>query len=252
MGFDLFNLNDRVALVTGGGSGLGQAIACGLAAAGARLVVTDLSLEGAFETRDKIQEQGGEAYAERMDVTNRSEIEEVAANVQQKWGSIAILVNSAGIAIRGTVLDYAESDWDKIIAVNLKGTFLPSQVAARQMVEERQGKIINLASIGAFIAYPGSMAYLASKGGVAQLTKSFALELAPFNIQVNAIAPCLFDTPLVSRVRADSKQYFIDRTPAGRMGQPEDIVGAAVFLASDTSSMVTGHILSVDGGYLIA
>jgi 2-deoxy-D-gluconate 3-dehydrogenase len=96
------------------------------------------------------------------------------------------------------------------------------------------------------------MAYLASKGGVAQLTKSFALELAPFNIQVNAIAPCLFDTPLVSRARADSKEYFIEKTPAGRMGQPEDIVGAAVFLASDTASMVTGHILAVDGGYLIA
>jgi NAD(P)-dependent dehydrogenase (short-subunit alcohol dehydrogenase family) len=122
------------------------------------------------------------------------------------------------------------------------------------MVERRAGKIINLASIGGLIAYAGSIAYLASKGGVVQLTKGFAVELAPFNIQVNAIAPSLFETPMMAGSRADSEsqRYFMDRTPLGRRGQPEEIVGAAVFLAANSSSMVTGHILAVDGGFLSA
>ena len=122
------------------------------------------------------------------------------------------------------------------------------------MAEQRRGKIINLASIGSFVAYPHSIAYLASKGGVAQLTKGFALELAPFNVQVNAIAPSLFDTPLIARVRSDEESlaYFAKRTPAGRMGKSEEIIGAAIFLASEASAMVTGHILAVDGGYLAA
>ena len=161
-------------------------------------------------------------------------------------------MNSAGIAIKGTAIDYLESAWDAVISTNLKGTFLTCQAVGRHMVERRRGKIVNLASIGSLVAYPHSVAYLASKGGVAQLTKAFAVELAPFNVQVNAIAPSLFDTPLVRRVRSDSASlsYFIERTPLGRMGKPEELKGAAIFLASDASSMVTGHILLVDGGFM--
>jgi len=248
----LFQLEGRVALVTGVGSGLGQAIACGLAGAGARVMVADIAEQGAQETATLVQQQGGEARTALVDVSQRSQVEEAVAATLQAWGAIDILVNSAGIAIRGTALEYPEEAWDKVIAVNLKGTFLASQAAGRHMAERRKGKIINIASIGAFVAYPYSVAYLASKGGVAQLTKSFAVELAPFDVQVNAIAPSIFDTPLLRRVRSDSSSltYFMERTPLKRVGKPEEVVGAAIFLASDASSMVTGHILPVDGGFL--
>lgn len=248
----LFQLAGRTALITGGGSGLGRAISIGFAEAGARVAVTDISIENAVETATIIKAQGGEAFAERLDVTQRSEVETLTSKLLQRWDSLDILVNSAGRAIRGTALDYKEEDWTAIIAVNLTGTFFCCQAAGRQMAAQRRGKIINLASIGGFIAYPGSIAYLASKGGVVQLTRGFAVELAPYNVQVNAIAPSLFDTPMVASTRSDaeSHKYFMDRTPAGRKGRPEEIAGAAIFLAADGSSMVTGHTLAVDGGYL--
>lgn len=248
----LFQLAGRTALITGGGSGLGRAISIGFAEAGARVAVADISIENAVETATIIKAQGGEAFAERLDVTRRSEVETLTSKLLQRWDSLDILVNSAGRAIRGTALDYKEEDWTAIIAVNLTGTFFCCQAAGRQMAAQRRGKIINLASIGGFIAYPGSIAYLASKGGVVQLTRGFAVELAPYNVQVNAIAPSLFDTPMVASTRSDaeSHKYFMDRTPAGRKGRPEEIAGAAIFLAADGSSMVTGHTLAVDGGYL--
>jgi NAD(P)-dependent dehydrogenase (short-subunit alcohol dehydrogenase family) len=250
----LFQLTGRTALITGGGSGLGRAISIGFAEAGARVAVADISVENAVQTATTIETQGGNALAERLDVTQRSEVEVLINKLLQRWGSLDILVNSAGRAIRGTALDYKEEDWATIIGVNLTGTFFCCQVAGRQMASQRRGKIINLASIGGFIAYPGSIAYLASKGGVVQLTRGFAVELAPYNVQVNAIAPSLFDTPMVVSTRSDaeSHKYFMDRTPAGRKGRPEEIVGAAIFLAADCSSMVTGHTLAVDGGYLSA
>ncbi len=249
-----FQLKGRSALVVGGGSGLGEAIAGGLAAAGARVAVADISIESAERVAQNVLQQGGEARSEKLDVTSRAEVERVVSGVVEAWGAVDILVNSAGIAIKETALDYPEAAWDKIIATNLKGTFLTCQAAGRQMAARKRGKIINIASIGAMIAYPGSIAYLASKGGVAQLTKGFAVELAPFNVQVNAIAPSLFNTPMVHKTRSDSgsQSYFVSRTPAGRLGEPPEIVGSAEFLASDASNRVTGHILAVDGGYLSA
>jgi NAD(P)-dependent dehydrogenase (short-subunit alcohol dehydrogenase family) len=250
----LFQLAGRTALITGGGSGLGRAICIRFAEAGARVAVADISLENAIETAKMIEAQGGEAFAEKLDVTRRSEVETLTSEVLRRSGSLDILVNSAGRAIRGTALEYKEEDWAAIIGVNLTGTFFCCQAAGRQMALQRRGKIINMASIGGFIAYSGSIAYLASKGGVVQLTRGFAIELAPYNIQVNAIAPSLFDTPMVVSTRSDSEsqKYFMDRTPIGRKGRPEEIVGAAIFLAADCSSMVTGHTLAVDGGYLSA
>jgi NAD(P)-dependent dehydrogenase (short-subunit alcohol dehydrogenase family) len=254
MASNLFQLAGKTALVTGGGSGLGWAICCGLSEAGAQLVAADISLANVDQTVGLIKEAGGEAYAEQLDVTKKQDVEVVVKRVIQKYGAIDILVNCADRAIRGTALDYTEQDWDTIIDVNLKGTFLCCQLVARHMVERRAGKIINLASIGGFIAYAGSIAYLASKGGVVQLTKGFAVELAPFNVQVNAIAPSFFDTPMVAGSRSDSEsqRYFMDRTPIGRKGRPEEIVGAAIFLPAGSSSMVTGHTLAVDGGFLSA
>jgi NAD(P)-dependent dehydrogenase (short-subunit alcohol dehydrogenase family) len=254
MGSDLFELTGKTALVTGGGSGLGRAICRGLAEAGARIVAADISLANAEQTASLVKEAGGEAQAEELDVTSQSNVEAVVQRAIQKFGAVDILVNSAGRAIRGTALEYSERDWDTIINVNLKGTFLCCQVVGKHMAERRSGKIINLASIGGFIAYAGSIAYLASKGGVVQLTKGFAVELAPFNVQVNAIAPSLFETPMManSRSDSDSQRYFMERTPLGRRGVPEEIVGAAIFLAAGSSSMVTGHTLAVDGGFLSA
>ena len=254
MGSNLFQLTGKTALVTGGGSGLGRAICCGLAEAGARIVAADISLANAEQTVSLVKEAGGEGQAEELDVTKKSIVEGVVDRAIHKWGAIDILVNCAGRAIRGTALDYSEQDWNTIIDVNLKGTFLCCQVVGKHMAERRSGKIINIASIGAFIAYAGSIAYLASKGGVVQLTKGFAVELASFNVQVNAIAPSLFDTPMMANSRSDSEsqRYFMERTPIGRRGRPEEIVGAAIFLAAGSSSMVTGHTLAVDGGFLSA
>ena len=252
--FDLFQLDGKAALVTGGGGGLGRAICRGFASAGARVAVTDSSPERARETARLIADDGGEVIAEALDVTSKTHVDEFVARVAGKWQGLDIIVNCAGRAIRGAAIDYTEADWDTIIDVNLKGTFLCCQAAARHMVERRRGKIINIASIGGFIAYPGSIAYLASKGGVVQLTRGFAVELAPYNVQVNAIAPSLFETSMTQGTRSDpeSQRYFMDRTPVGRKGQPEEIVGAAIFLAADCSGMVTGHVLAVDGGFLAA
>lgn len=252
MALDIFQLTGKSALITGGGSGLGRAICRGFADAGAKVAVADLSLDRARETATGLEQQAATAF--QLDVTNKVQVEETVAQVVESWGAIDILVNCAGRAIRGTALEYKEEDWNAIIDVNLKGTFLCCQAAGRRMASRRCGKIINIASIGGFIAYPGSIAYLASKGGVIQLTRGFAVELAGYNVQVNAIAPSLFDTPMVAGTRSDleSLTYFMDRTPAGRKGKPDEIVGAAIFLATESSSMVTGHTLAVDGGFLAA
>jgi NAD(P)-dependent dehydrogenase (short-subunit alcohol dehydrogenase family) len=251
---EVFQLSDKRALVTGGGGGLGRAICRGLAQAGALVVVADVSLDSASDAVALLGQNSGRAFARQLDVTSKEQVESAVSEVVEQWGAIDVLVNCAGRAIRGTALDYKEEDWNTIIDVNLKGTFLCCQAAGRVMAAQHRGKIINMASIGGFIAYPGSIAYLASKGGVVQLTRGFAIELAPFNVQVNAIAPSLFDTPMMAGTRSDSEsqKYFMDRTPAGRKGSPEEIVGAAIFLAADSSSMVTGHTLAVDGGFLSA
>lgn len=250
----LFQLSGKRALVTGGGSGLGRAICRGFAEIGAKIAVADISFESADETVAMLRGGQSEVCSEKLDVSNKSEVERVVASVRQRWGEIDILVNCAGVAIRGTAIEYTEENWNKIISVNLTGTFFCCQAAARYMAQQRSGKIINIASIGGFVGYPGSIAYLASKGGVVQLTRGFAVELAPYNVQVNAIAPSLFDTPMMAGTRSDSEsqRYFMERTPLGRKGRPEEIVGAAVFLAADCSSMVTGHTLAVDGGFLSA
>jgi len=247
---DLFDLTGRTAVVTGGGSGLGDAISRGLAQAGARVVVADVNVEGAEHVARGIREIGGSAEAVCADVTVRSELEAVSTSLDR----VDILVNSAGTSARYPAEDFPEDVYDRIIALNLKGSFLSCQVFGRRMLDQGEGSIINLASIGASIVYPHTTAYLQSKGGVAQMTRSLALEWIDRGVRVNAIAPSLFDTPLVRA--SDNKvsltsEFIMARTPIGRRGLPTEVVGPAIFLASNASSMVTGHLLQVDGGYLI-
>ncbi len=179
MASDLFKLSDKTALVTGGGSGLGRAICHGFAEAGAHVAIADISFESASETLALLGKSASSSFAQELDVTDKKEVEDAVAKVIENWGTLDILVNCAGRAIRGTALDYKEQDWDTIIDVNLKGTFLCCQAAGRFMAARGSGKIINIASIGGFIAYPGSIAYLASKGGVIQRRAALRSSLRP-------------------------------------------------------------------------
>lgn len=249
----LFGLDGRVAVVTGGASGLGAAFSRGLAAAGASIVVADINRELADEVVDSIRNSGGEAEFRHVDVTNVSAVEAFADGVVDARGHVDVLINSAGAAHRSPIEEFSEEAYDRILALNLKGTYFMSQAIGRKMLAQGKGSIINIASIGGFIAYPHSSAYLCSKGGVVQATRSFALEWYG-RVRVNAIAPGLVDSPLLQKVLASSGSTtttdFIQHRMLGPLLQPDDMVSAAIFLAGDGASKVTGHTLAVDDGYL--
>ena len=252
---DIFDLSGRVAVVTGGGSGLGRAIAIGYAQCGVTVVVADINEDGAAETKAAIAEQGGAAQAVLLDVTQRSQCVEVAEAVRREHGRIDILVNSAGAAHRSPAEEFPEDRFDFIIELNLKGTYLCCQAFGRIMLEQGKGSIINMASIGSFIAYPLSSAYLASKGGVAQVTKVMALEWRDRGVRVNGIGPTLMESPM-TRKAAQTTSHTADfikaRMIRPRLGLPRELIGAAVFLASDASELVTGHTIMCDDGYMTA
>jgi NAD(P)-dependent dehydrogenase (short-subunit alcohol dehydrogenase family) len=249
----LFGLDGRVAVVTGGASGLGAAFSRGLAAVGATVIIADINEELANHVIGEIEATGGTAEFRPVDVTDVPAVNTFANDVVAAHGHVDVLVNSAGAAHRSPIEDFAEDAYDRILALNLKGTYFMSQAIGKKMLAQGKGSIINIASIGGFIAYPHSSAYLASKGGVVQTTKSFALEWNG-KVRVNAIAPGLCDTPLLRRALAESGSSsttdFIQHRMLGPMIQPDELVGAAIFLAGDGAAKVTGHTLAVDDGYL--
>ena len=249
-------LDNHIAAVTGAGSGIGRAIAQGYAREGAQVAVLDVNGEAASETAQQILNAGGKALAFTLDVTDRDACRVMATKVAGEVGNISILVNNAGINRRNAFTGEASAvikDWEDIIAINLNGTFNVTHAFIEQLRATR-GRIINIGSIQSFVHVrtPNSAAYTTSKHGVLGFTKALAAELGKDGVRVNAIGPGLIETPLNAAVRANSPELikiFIDHTPLGRAGQPEDIVGPAIFLASDLSAYVTGTIVMADGGY---
>jgi 2-deoxy-D-gluconate 3-dehydrogenase len=249
----LFDLTGRVAVVTGGNGGIGRGIALGLAEAGAAVAVFGRNEEKNQRVLSELKAIGVSSIASRVDVTNRAALEPVLNKVESELGGIGILVNNAGNAsLSGGVLREKPEDWDSVIETQLNAVFLLSKLAARSMLSRRFGKIINIASMYSFFGSGFAPSYSAAKGAIVQLTKSMAIELAPHNIQVNAIAPGWIETDLTATVRSmPLNDEILARTPAGRWGQPEELAGTAVYLASRASDFVTGTTTCVDGGYAI-
>jgi NAD(P)-dependent dehydrogenase (short-subunit alcohol dehydrogenase family) len=249
-------LQNHIAVVTGAGSGIGRAIALGFAREGAQLSVLDINGETAAKTAAGIRDAGGKAQAFTLDVTDRNACRDIAAKVAAKVGPVSILVNNAGINRRNAFTGDADAvikDWQDVMAVNLNGLFNVTH-AFLGPLRAAKGRIVNLASIQSFVHVrtPNSPAYTTSKHGVLGFTRALAAELGKDGVRVNAIGPGLIETPLNEKVRATNPELikvFLDHTPLGRTGQPEDMVGPALFLASDLSAYVTGAIVMADGGY---
>lgn len=249
---DFFLLKDKLAIVTGGNTGLGQAYAVALAKAGADLVIPTHG-KNWDETRKLIEKEGRQVTFVQGDLTNREDRKNIVKIAIEVYGKIDILVNNAGTIRRAPLLEYTEEDWNAVMDINLNALYFLSQDVAKIMEEQGHGKIINVASMLSFQGGKFVPPYTASKHGVAGLTKAFANELACKNIQVNAIAPGYIKTANTAPIRADEKRNaeILDRIPAGRWADPFDLMGAIVFLASKASDYVNGHILAVDGGWLV-
>ena len=249
---NIFDLSGRSAVIIGGTSGIGRAIALGLAAAGADVVATSRRIQEIEQTAAEITALGRRTLAIPLDVRERASMQALHDEVLQTFGRIDILVNSAGITQRVPTLDCTEEEWSRIMDTNLTGTFRACQVFGKTMLAQRSGRVINIASLGSFVAFHEVAAYCASKAAVASLTKSLSVELAPHGVCVNAIAPGVFPTALNGELldRTERGKELLMRIPMKRFGKTDELVGTAVFLASEAASYVTGQILVVDGGYL--
>jgi NAD(P)-dependent dehydrogenase (short-subunit alcohol dehydrogenase family) len=245
------NRSDQVKIVlTGGGSGIGRAVALALAAQGYSIGVLDILKERAEKVSEEIRKAGGHAMPLVGDVSRKADVERIFSEVLQEWGHVDVLINSAGISYRRDPMELTEEEWDRMLAINLKGTFLCCQTILSSMIKRQKGRIVNMASS---LGVTGALLmahYAASKGGVIALTKSLALGMARYGINVNAVAPGPVDTPLVTRT-PDWTKEVTNKTPLGRIAVPEDIVGAILFLAVGPSDYITGQILHVNGGLLM-
>ncbi|MFJ9411585.1 SDR family NAD(P)-dependent oxidoreductase [Streptomyces sp. NPDC101393] len=249
---DFFSLGGKNAIVTGGNTGLGQAFSLALAKAGANIFVPSVAADDGT-TRKLIEAEGGRMEVLEADLTKPGVPRQIIEGCVDAFGSVDIVVNSAGIAKLAEVEQFGRAEWDPMVSVNLTAPFELSHEAIRFMIPQRSGKIINVASMFSFLGGRWSPAYAATKHGIAGFTKAYCDELAQHNIQVNAIAPGYFATKITEATRADpvTGQRVLDHIPAGRWGEPADLMGATVFLASRASDYVNGHVLPVDGGYLV-
>lgn len=245
----IFDLSGKTALVTGGSSGLGKMIALGIASFGADVVVADINFPEAQVTKKMIEKIGRKALAIKVDVTKWTQVEEMVNRMTDEFGKVDVSFNIPGINIRKYVLDLTPEEYDKIIEINLRGVFLCSKAVGAIMVKQKKGRMINMASILGHIAMERQAGYASSKGGIIQLTKVLALEWAPYNVQVNALAPAFFKTSLTEWASKEPDIYKEIIKNQRRLAEPWEIIGPAVFLASEASSFVTGTVLFVDGGW---
>jgi len=245
-------LKDKTALVTGSAQGIGREIALVFAREGANVVICDVNYEKAVKTSQEIEAVGSKPLALKMDVTALSEVETCLNKILDKFGKIDILVNNAGITKDNLLLRMNEADWDRVIAVNLKGTFNCIKVVSRAMIKQRSGRIINIASIIGIIGNVGQANYSASKAGIIALTKTAAKELASRNINVNAVAPGFIQTDMTLGLPEELKQKMLSAIPLGRFGAAVDVANVCLFLASDEAAYITGQVIVVDGGMVMA
>jgi NAD(P)-dependent dehydrogenase (short-subunit alcohol dehydrogenase family) len=243
-------LAGKVAAITGGALGIGRATALLFAAEGAAVAVGDVRTEAADTVVDEITARGGRAIAVGVDVGEAAQVQAFVDRVVAEYGRLDVMFANAGIAHSAPFVDHPEAQWHRVLRVNLTGVFLCGQIAARQMVKQGGGRIIATASINGFRGVENLVGYNVAKAGVIELTKTMAVELAPHGITVNAIAPAQIDTRLTQRFSDDARRRRTERIPMGRFGDVDEVARAALFLASDDASYITGHTLAVDGGYL--
>ena len=247
----IYSLEDRVAIVTGGGRGIGQAICQRLASAGAIIIVSDIDASGAQATAAAIVADDGRATFTPADVTKPDDVQCLINSTLEAHERIDILVNNAGVTRDGLIMRMSETDWDTVLDINLKGAFNCIKAVIRPMMRQRYGRIVNISSVSGLSGNPGQANYSASKAGLIGLTKSVAKEAGSRNITCNAVAPGFVETDMTTVLPEELRQQFTDMTPLGRPGRTEDIAHAVAFLTSDQASFITGHVLSVDGGLVM-